>query len=82
MERGMSEDTQPALPTRPELWADEEDTYTELGYETMDALKKAIRSVTDPLIDAHVDAAHLTAVVTESAQSACWESWNRRQDQP
>lgn len=70
------------LRERPELWSDDEDTYTDLGRETLDDIKRAIRTITDPLIDAHVDAAHLTAIASEAMQSACQESWNIRQDHP
>lgn len=66
----------------PMLWSHEEDTYTELGHETIDSLKAAIRKITDPLVDAGVDAAHLAAITTEAAQSAAYGSWNRRQDHP
>lgn len=64
----------------PWLWDHKEDTYTQQGHQTLDAIKLAVRKIADPLIDADVDAAHLTAIATEAAQAACQESWNRRQD--
>lgn len=65
-----------------ELWCCEEDTYTAAGSKLLDDVKRAVRQVIAPAMASGDDAAHIVAIVTEAAQVACADEWNRRQDHP
>lgn len=64
----------------PQVWSNENDTYTQQGEMLMEQVRDAVSKITGPLMAAGADASHMHALVSEAAQQAVGLGWQARQD--